>query len=111
MYLSHPPEKDVDPYYNKLEFLSPKGALYLMMLGKTKMWHVSDKDEQISIRKFDQRVRAQKGPGCYHFFFLFSRNAERMRKLEETYVNPKFVHTETEAHQYASLQYIANSQK
>ena len=55
-------------------------------------------------------IRAKKGPGCYQFFFLFSRNAERMRRLEETYVNPNFVQTETEAHQYASLQYIANSQ-
>ena len=108
MYLSHPPEKDVALYYNKLEFLSPKDALYLMILGKTKMWQVSDKDKQISIRKFDQSL---KRTGLLPIFFLFSRNAERMRRLEETYVNPNFVQTETEAHQYASLQYIANSQK
>ena len=57
MYLSHPLEKDVAPYYKKLEFLSPKGALYRMILGKTKMWQVSDKIEQISIRKFDQSLK------------------------------------------------------
>nr|XP_022316302.1 uncharacterized protein LOC111119992 isoform X1 [Crassostrea virginica] len=44
-------------------------------------------------------------------YFRRQRNAERMRRLEETYVSPNFVQTETEAHQYASLQYIANSQK
>nr|XP_022314982.1 uncharacterized protein LOC111119267 isoform X1 [Crassostrea virginica] len=44
-------------------------------------------------------------------YFRRQRNAERMRRLEETYVNPNFVQTETEAHQYAILQYIANSQK
>ena len=57
MFLSHPPEKDVAPYYKKLEFLSPKGALYRMILGKTKMLQVSDKIEQISIRKFDQSLK------------------------------------------------------